>query len=328
MLLKLFKQSYFAQIAFLFFLTLIVWLPAFINPYPVLSSNSNLFTNFLFTQSFLNTTIVSVLLGFGLLLALAFFLSHLFSTHNLTHSNSFLSGFLFVLFLSRTPSHLGFNPALISLLFLLLALKKLLENFKSARSYNLLYTASLLFSFASLFTPSIILLFPIVWINLIIFQSFNWRSIPISLIGLITPYFYIGIGYFMIDKNALFIELMETMIKSTILIPTLPKSHDFIELIVAATLLLIASIFILSSIGNQVISIRKKTTFMYWFLGLSILLSLFNQDISSREVVFIPFSAILGYYFSVVNRQFWANLFISLIFILILIQNYSILFHA
>lgn len=328
MLLKLFKQSYFAQIAFLFLLALLIWLPAFLKPYPLITSESNLFTRFLFKQAFLDTSLLSVGLGFGLLLALAFFLSFIFSSHSLTHRNSFLAGFLFVLFLSRSPGHLGLNPALISLLFLLLALKKLLENFKSARSYNLLFTASLLFSFASLFTPSVLLLFPIIWINLAIFQSFNWRSIPISLVGLLTPYFYIGIGYLMFDKSALFFELIEAIVISTIQIPKLPELHDTIELIVAALLLFIASTYTLSRIGNQVISIRKKTTFMFWFLGLSILLSFISIDSSSREIVFIPFSAILGYYFSVVNRQFWANLFISLILISILIQNYSILFHA
>ncbi|MBN1650195.1 MAG: hypothetical protein JW857_02635 [Bacteroidales bacterium] len=328
MLLKLFKQSYFAQIAFLFLFTLIIWLPAFIKPYPVIMSTSNLFTSFLFTPPFLNTNVLSVSLGFVVVLALAFFLSFIFSSHNLTHRNSFLAGFLFVLFLSRTPGHLGLNPALISLLFLLLALKKLLENFKSAQSYNLLFTASLLFSFASLFTPSVLLLFPIIWVNLIIFQSFNWRSIPISLVGLISPYFYIGIAYFMNDKSPLFFEQMKAILLSSIQIPDLPKTHDIIELVVAALLLFIASTYTLSRIGNQVISIRKKTTFMFWFLSLSILLSFINVDSSAREIVFIPFSAILGYYFSVVNRQFWANLFISLILIMILIQNYSILFYA
>jgi len=328
MILRIFKLSYFSQIALLISLTLVLWFPNFIKPQPILISESNIFTHFLFTQPFILNTIPSKLIGLFLLLALAFLLSHLFSTHQLTHRNNFLSGFLFTLFLSRTPDHLGFHPALIALLFLILGLKKLLENFKSPQSLNLLLTSSILFSLAGLFIPSIILLFPLIWLSLILFQSFSWRSIPISLIGLILPYFIIGFSYFWIDKSLVFIQQMESLLNSLISLPAIPSTYEIIELVISIVLLMLASSFILSRIGNQTISIRKKTSFMYWFLGFSILISFFNQEDLSREIVFIPYAAILGFYFSALKRQFWADMFISIVFLLILFQNYRILFYA
>lgn len=328
MILKLFKQSYFAQIALLIGLALIIWLPAFIKSYPIINTESNLFTSFFFSQVLFRHPLLTTLLGFFLLLTEAFLLSHIFSSHRLTHSNSFLPGFLFVLFLSRTPEHLGFYPAQIALLLLLLGLKKLLDNFKSKRSNNLLLTASILFSLASLFTPSILLLFPVIWVSLIIFQSFNWRSIPISLIGLLTPYFFIAFAYFWSDDSLLFIEQIENLLNSLLRQPEIPTGIEIIELLVSAALLFLASSYILPRIGNQLISARKKTSFMYWFLGFSVLISFFNPDSLAREMVFIPFAAVLGFYFSAIKRQFWADLFISLIFFLILFQNYRILFYA
>lgn len=328
MILKLFKQSYFAQIALLIGLAIIIWLPAFIKPHTVISSHSNLFTDFLFSQTLVSHPLPGILLGFVILLISAFLLAALFSNHQLTHSNSFLSGFLFVLFLSRTPDHLGFHPGLITLLLLLLGLKKLLDNFKSLRSYNLLLSASILFSLASLFTPSVLLLFPVIWISLILFQSFNWRSIPISLIGLITPYLFIASAYFWFDNGLLFMEQMESLLSQLVSLPEIPTGIEIAELTVSIALLSLASSFILPRIGSQVISIRKKTSFMYWFLGFSILISFFSTDILAREMVFAPFAAILGFYFSAVKRQFWADIFISLIFLLVLFQNYRILFYA
>ena len=189
----------------MFILAIILWLPAFIKPYPVLISESNTFTAFLFSQAPMNLRFLSVLFGLILLLFEAFLLSHLFSKHQLTHRNNFLAGFLFVLFLSRTPEHLGLYPALLTLLFILLGLIKLLDNFKSIQTYNLLLTASIWFSLASLFTPGVILLYPVIWISLILFQSFSWRSIPISLVGLFLPYFFIAMGYIWFDKSLLFI---------------------------------------------------------------------------------------------------------------------------
>lgn len=328
MILKLFKQSYFTQIALLIGLTILIWLPAFIKPHPVIISDANIFTDFIFSTSHFNLPLLRTLLGFLLLLTEAFLLALLFSKHQLTYSNSFLSGFLFVLFLSRTPEHLGFHPALIALLLLLLGLQKILENFKSLRNYNLLLSASILFSLASLFIPSVILLYPVLWISLFLFQSFNWRSIPITLIGLITPYFFIGAAYVWFDNGMDFIGIVDALLHSIITLPKIPKGIEIVELIVSAALLFLASSYILPRIGNQVISIRKKTSFMFWFLGFSILVSFLSTDALSREIVFIPFAAILGFYFSSVKRQFWADLFISLIFLLVLFQNYRILWHA
>lgn len=328
MILKLFKQSYFAQIALLIGLAFIIWIPAFIKPHPILISDSTIFTEFIFSISLFNLPLLGIILGFLLLLVEAFLLAYIFSKHQLTHSNSFLSGFLFMLFLSRTPEHLGFHPALLALLLVLLGLQKLLENFKSKRSLNLLLSASILFSLASLFVPSAILLFPVIWISLIFFQSFTWRSIPISLVGLIIPYFFIALAYFWFDDDLLFVEQIESVLNNLIKLPKIPNGIEITELIVSAALLTLSSAYILPRIGNQVISIRKKTSFMYWFLGFSILISFFTLDTLSREIVFIPFAAILGFYFSAVKQQFWADLFISLIFLIILFQNYQILWNA
>lgn len=316
------------QISYLVSLALIIWLPAFIKPYPVIISNSNIFTDFLFSSSPFNQPLLSTLLGFSLLLFEAFLVSSIYSKHQLTHSNSFLSGFLFVLFLSRTPDHLSFHPALVALLLLILGLKKLLENFKATRSYNLLLSTSIFFSLASLFIPSVLLLFPVLWISLILFQSINWRSIPISIIGLLTPYFFIAIGYLWFDKSILFVSQIEALLKSLFVMPQMPINHEFIELFISATLLFFATSYIFPRIGSQVISIRKKTSFIFWFLGFSIIISFFNSNLESREIVFIPFAGVLAFYFGSLKKPFWADLFISLIFILILFQNYRILFYA
>jgi len=328
MILTLFKKSYLIQIAFLIGFTLIIWLPGFIQPNALTDTELNIYSYPFFSNPLINNHFISKALGFLLLLTEAFMLSFLFSRHKLTHSNNFLTGFLFVLFQSRTPEHLYFHSAFLAILFLLLGLKMLLENFKSYRSYNLILTASVWFSLASLFIPSMVFLFPVIWISLILFQSFNWRSIPISLIGFFIPYVLIAFIYFWFDKNLLFIEHTKGIIYSLLSPLSLPKTKELIEFIVSAILILMASSFILPRIGNQVISIRKKTTFMYWLLGLSILISFYNTNSFTREIAYIPFAGILGFYFSSVKRPFWADLFITLIFVSILIQNYQILFHA
>jgi|GEM_PF-5454209 len=324
MLLKLFKQSYFAQIALLTGLAVIIWMPAFIRPQISFSPLSNPFTAFIFGHQTITFTIVA----FVFILFEAFLVSHLFSMHQLTHRNSFLSGFLFVLFLSRTPVHLGFHSASVALLFVLLGLFPLLNMFKPDRSLNSLLTASIMFSIASLFAPSAVYLFPIIWISLIIFQNFNWRSIPITIVGLVFPYLLIGSIAFLTDNSIPFTDQLCKQLSILFILPTLPKTSEFVELTLAAILLFLASSYILPRIGNQVISIRKKTSMMYVFLGASILISFFSSDISAREIVFIPFAGILGFYFSAVKKQFWADVFVSLIFLLTLFQNYRILFYA
>ena len=85
----------------------------------------------------------------------------------------------------------------------------------------------------------------------------------------------------------------------------------------------------LYNLSDVAVSTRIKTDIAFrWFLGLSILISFLNSDGFTREMVFIPFAAVLGFYFSSVKHKFWADVFISLIFVLILVQNYRILFYA
>lgn len=328
MILKLFKTTYIAQIVFLILLTIVLWLPAFIRPIPVVSLQFNQFTSFLFPESYLGLPVLSVFIAFILLLFEAFFLSYLFSVNELTHRNNFLAGFLFILFLSRSPEHLNFQPSQIALLFLILALRNILNNFKSTQSLNLLLTASFWISIASLFVPSVIFIYPALWISLILFQIFSWRSIPISLIGLIIPYFILFTAYVSVNEHLLFIDQIVRQAESLFSMPTMPKTNEIIELALSAILTFFSASYILSRVGKQVIHIRKKTSFIFWLLGISILVSILSTDVSAREIVFIPFAAILGYYFNALKRQFWADLFISLIFFLILFQNYKSLFYA
>lgn len=328
MILRIFKSSYIAQILFLISLTLILWLPTFLKPNPIAFTSSNVFTDFIFEIELLNNTSLSKIIGFLLLLTEAFILTFIFSKHQLTHRNSFLSGFLFVLFLSRTPNHLGLNPSLIALLLLLVSLYNMLESYKVSRPLNNLLSTSIIFSLAGFFVPAILYLFPIILLSQIIFQSFSWRSIPISLIGLFLPYLILGFAFFWFDKSAVFIEMLFKLLDNLIWKFKIPVTYELIELSVSIILLFLASAFILPRIGSQVISIRKKTSFMYWFLGISILISFFNTNNLSREIVFIPFAAILGFYLIAVKRKFWADLFISLVFLLIIFQNYKILFSA
>lgn len=324
MILKLFRQNYFMQLTWLIVFSVLIWLPAFLSPQTTAIFTSPFLKGYLIPGvSFLNQFI-----AFILILAEAFLLTYLFSRHQLTHKNNFLPGFLFVLFSSRTPEHLQFLPSVLALPFILLGLYKLLDSFKSNFVNNYLLSTSIYFSIGSLFVPSVLLLFLFIWISLILFQSFEWRSIPITIIGLVIPYAFIAFYYFWFNHFGDFLTILIQQKEHFINRPQLPETQGIIEFFVAAILVFISGPYILQRVGNQVISIRKKTYAMYWLLGLSVLISVFNAELSSRELVFIPLSGILGFYFSSIKKTFWADLFVSSIFLGILVQNYRILFYA
>ncbi len=328
MLLKLFRQSFFKQIVFLVALSSFLWLPGFLSPLHSIKWDPLSFSYYLFPDSSNASPLISGILGFLLVLSEGFMLAYLLTKHELAPKNNFFTGFLFILYISRAPEYLSLLPIHFALLFILLATSKLLDNFKSEENNSLLLTASIYFSIASLFIPSAVLLFPVIWISLLVFQQFNWRSIPISLIGLITPYFFIFLIYFWLNLNTAFIQHINTIWSNLIVIAQFPDTKEIIELLIYGSLLLFASNLVLSKLGNQVISIRKKMNFMYWLLGLGIILSFFNGDTAFREFIALPFTAILGFYFSLLKKTFWFDLFISLLFLFILIQNYSFLFRA
>jgi hypothetical protein len=328
MLLKLFQQSFFKQIAFVAALSILLWLPGILSPLHSFHWNPLSFSYYLFPDSSNASPLLLSLLGFLLALSESFILAYLLTKHELATKNNFFTSFLFILFISRAPEYLSLLPIHFALLFVLMGTSQLLDNFNRGENNNYLLTASIYFSIASLFIPSVLLLFPLVWISLLLFQQFNWRSIPISIIGLITPYFFIFLIYFWLDLMSAYILHIQAIWSDFISLPNLPKPKEIIELSVYGSLLLFASNLVLSKLGSQVISIRKKMNFMYWLLGLGIILSFFNRDIAFREFIVLPFTAILGFYFSLLKKTFWFDLFLSLLFLSILIQNYIPLFHA
>jgi len=328
MLLKLFRQTFFKQIAFLVALSLLLWLPGFISPLHSIKWDPLSFSYYLFPNSTNSSPLISGILGFFLVLSEGFILAYLLTKHELAPKNNFFTSFLFILFISRAPEYLSLLPIHFGLLFILLGTTQLLDNFNRTENNSFLLTASIYFSIASLFIPSALLLFPVIWVSLLLFQQFNWRSIPISFIGLITPYFFIFFIYFWLDLDAAYIKHITTIRANLVSLPRLPNTKEIIELLIYGSLLLFASNLVLSKLGNQAISIRKKMSLMYWFLGLGIILPFFNNCTASREFISLPFAAILGFYFSLLKKTFWFELFLSLLFLAILIQNYIPLFRA
>ncbi|MCX6268371.1 MAG: DUF6427 family protein, partial [Bacteroidetes bacterium] len=138
----------------------------------------------------------ATVLGFSLVLAETYWLTRIFSLHELVLKNSSLSALVFLVMMSFLPDQLTLNPINIALGFMILILHNLLISYNKPEHLDRIFAAGFFTAVASMFYLPFILWFVFVIISFLIFRAGNWRAWMAAIIGLITPFLYLGVWYF------------------------------------------------------------------------------------------------------------------------------------
>lgn len=328
MLLSLFKKTYFVQISGIIFFAIIMALPGFFQDKTVFWPENTLFLKVSCLHPSLQINWLYQSLQFGLLLFLAFYIKLLFSRHQLVHHLNFIPSLLIIaIFNFQQPFEYQLINS-ISLFLLAFAFSFLLDGFDDEKPDNSLFTASLFISMASFLSYSSVYFIVLVWLSFFVFQIYSWRYLPITLVGLITPYLFLFTWLYWFDKLDLVLIEWNQISAHLISIPQINSIlHIFIFSILGFLILLSLSRIIPEAPG-KIIAIRKKTSISLWFLIISLFPFIWSPDFISRNIILIPVAGLVGYYLKTVKtRRFWIDLVFT-IFILLLIFNKYYLAYA
>jgi hypothetical protein len=144
--------------------------------------------------------LLQIIIGFVLLLIQAFIIQYVVLNNSLLSKPSWLPGFLYVVLMSSDPALLSLNPVLLSNLFLLWAMARMLNSFAEDKVLHEVFNAGLLTAIASLFYFPAAIFFIWVLLVLIEFFLFNLKGVIAAILGFITPFFFLLTGYFLFDK--------------------------------------------------------------------------------------------------------------------------------
>ncbi|MBA4321651.1 MAG: hypothetical protein C0408_02420, partial [Odoribacter sp.] len=260
MLLKFFRGTGPAEMIFILFTALGVWLSAFINPH--LSSSFNYDINpmplyGLLKQLIGGTALFGVIFSFLLVMLMSFLIVNFNTSHFFINERTFLPAAIFILFTGLFPHYQLLNPVLPASVFLMLAIRRILDAYRKPGTAFNFFDASLLLGTGSLFYANLLWFALLAIIGIAILRTGNIKEIILSVIGLVTPSLLTAGFYYASGKDIL--SLLDILGNNLF---TGTGDYYFSELAIVGLVLLgiivfVSLIHLLSHFNNKKIKSRK-----------------------------------------------------------------------
>ncbi len=311
MLLRLLKYNTTTGYLLIPVLATVAWLPSLLSPdyHQMVSDHAQMPLYGLLADYLPHHSLLSKVLALSLLTAAGFYLIRINNKYLLLQERTLLPAFLLVIIIcSLAPLH-RMHPALISMLFFVPAIEKLLDSYKSERlSYNY-FEASFLIGMGSLFYFNLIWYLIIAWVALLILRPVIWREWVFSILGAGVPWFFLVAGDLLLNESA---EWTWSIVTPNF---TTGDLYDFMhlpEMIYFGFLLLIvllASKKMSGSMGVMKVFRRKIFLIFFWVYAVGVA-AYFLVETANIEMVMpatLPVAFLLSHYLLSFRKTFWPN---------------------
>lgn len=289
-----------------------LWVFTFIKPIPMSIPSDNMQMPFyrilegLFNK---NSSYLNVF-TFIIILIQSILLVQFNKKYILINYRTYLPAFFYILIASSFIQLQRLNPVIIGALFVYFAIDYLFGTYRSEYALNKLYLAGFFISIASLFWAPFATLFILIWISLTVLRPFIGREWLVSLLGFITPYFFIIVYYFVFSENYLH-TFFDIFLSNFVLIKHFYHLHFsyYIFYSLLSILIIIASFNIVRNLQKKKIKTRKFYLINWWLFMMGLLLFVLFKNIK-YEIVYllaIPVSYLLTDYFYSIKRNWTIN---------------------
>ena len=229
MFIRFFRSSFAAQYLVIGLIGFILWGKAFILPPHIPPPEGPVPLYSLLYSLLGNLPHLSVILGFLLVLLETWWLNIMFNRHELVLKNSSLASLVFLIMMSSSPIYLTIHPLNISIVITLLILNSLMKSYNRSDDLDLVYGAGFLAALGSLFYFPYLLMLGILPVCFVLFRSVKWREWAAGVIGVLTPYFFLAVFYFLTDQLRGQIVVYEKMLASFFFYPIHLHTDDWVS---------------------------------------------------------------------------------------------------
>jgi hypothetical protein len=321
MIVNLFRHTQALSILSVFILSITMWSVLSYQEYSgLINGLSPLYEGFI--SPILNYSIIARILTGVFIFWQALMVNKLMIGQSIYSTNTFYPALLFVLISSASPQFMHLSPNFIALLFLIIALQKIINCYLAKNAHTLVFESAFLLSIAILIHPPYLLFIPLIWIGMSIFSLGEWRYWVLSILGLICPQiigFTLG-AYFKIQHlnfKSLFLFFEQSQVESQFSI------FDLLSFSIYGIAILLALIEVIFSLKKKKIKARKSFVLILWlFLFQGLYLFLDPSPFSSKlQIVALPASIFISNYYYYKKTTTWikASLYI-LVFTVLLHQ--------
>ena len=322
MLLRLFKGIGPGTIFLIIVTLLLFWASAFINlqgrfsmyfdldPMPLYGIISNIIgTN----------PLPGIIFTLLLVSLMAFLLVNLNTNLFFINERTYLPGLIYILLSGLFPQYQLLNPALIAGMFLMLAIRQIMEEYRITGTAYKFFDAGILIGIGSLFYANLIWFGLIIIIGIALLRTMNTKEIAISVIGLVTPYILTFGIYYITGQD---LNKLLSLLDYNLFSKTATFEFSMLTIAVLSFLGLITLIslgFLFMVMNGKKIKSRKTFYLLLWILY-NISVNILSLPAVSVEIVWlagIPVSYFLSHYFVFVRKKLVPEILFSLLFILI-----------
>ena len=319
-----YKRSPFNPIL-LFFFAIAVKLPLFIYPQAIELSSFKGTPLFYFVQwvqlSSGKPLYIFSILTFLILFAQALYLNYFFNRNKMTSRNTDLPGMSYLLMTSLLPEWSQFSAPLIINFLALFLLSSLFESYHSADTRRTLYNMGLAMGLGIFIYPPALLLTGWFLLSLVIIRPVRIQEIIISLLGVLTPFYFWGIWLFWNDQLSW--ALIEPHIAFSI-----PNSLPVVWLWGILFLLtipfLIGSYHIQDQVRKMLIQVRRGWTVFFLLFLAGLFIPLFSLNpYTGWVILLLPLSTYHASFYYYTSFRIFPLLFFWVTFFFILLNQFS-----
>ncbi len=302
-MLSLFRTNQLVANALLIFYILLLRFSSFVVPYELHPGQGGILGENLLSIVPPEGTL-SAVLSIILIFLQALLINITAARYRVARSVSLFPGVFYVLLCSSFPDFLYLSPVLVANTFLILALYELLGVYKKYYSNGRIFNAGLWIGLATLFYFSSIVFIGAIFIGFFILRAFKIKEQIGLLLGFISPFWLVGIYYFV--QNALPDFWSRSFGNIGFLDANLSNEWDsYVQLSIFAIFIL-AAIFSYRTYTYKVsIQAQKFVDVFFWVLAFSATTLLIQDNIQADHLIFlaVPLSFLIGMTFLYMNRR-------------------------
>ena len=320
MIIRLFKNNLTSSVLFVPLFAIVLWIFGFLHPVAVVTKNTMpLFE--LFCRATGKYPLLHTIIAMFLVIIEAFYISNIIEKHNILLKKSNFPALVYVVLMSSCKLFLTLHPMLVANLFVLMSVDKILSSYHKDEAFSQVFDAGFCIGIASLFYFPAIVLFPVVWVGLIVIRTFVWREWIISFIGLIIPYLFVLAFYFWWDKLDFFLldKIFYPSSDAKYSISNEPLSFIILSVVLVGIIAL-SFLKLLNGLPVNTILSRNVLIVFIWMMALSGIAFFMAPVLNLRYFSFmaIPLTIYVSNYFLTTKKNWWAELlFLSLVIVII-----------
>lgn len=326
MLLRLFRGTGPGVIFLIMLTTAVVWAGAFMDPRLPSSLQYDLNPMPLYAivvNMIGNSAFVCVIFSFILILLISFLLVNFNTTIFFINERTFLPAFIYVLLTGYFPHYQFLTPVLPASLFLMLAIRRIMDAYRINGTAFSFFDASFLIATGSLFYGDLIWFALIVITGIAILRTWNPWELVLSVLGLCTPFLLTMAVYYVAgrDLGMLFSVAKYNLIK-------LSADYYFsriaiLGLIIIAITIMVSLFHLLSVMNIKKIKSRKTFSLLIGTFLISGLVYIILPSVSVEMIYIaaIPLSYFLAHYFIFNKKQLIPEILFTALFAFTIVQQ-------